>query len=341
VHVSNPDRTARDPLSAQAVASRVSVRGRLPPPGPGAGDVVGTLVEQTPAVVTIRGRDGRDSTVVRDDIVAARVVPDTPERLRRAVDVDPAVLQRVAGEGWQPIERATLGGWTLRAARGFTGRANSVLPLGSPGRPLDLALVDVRAWYGARGLPPRFQVPLPWGLDLDQELAERGWAASVGVDVLVADLSEVAASLSDAARGTGVVVSLTAEPGPDWLATYRYRGEPLPPGAVEVLLRADHPVFVTVRDHAGPVAVGRGAVTPGWVGVTALDVAARARRRGMARLVLRALAEQAQQAGARFAYLQVAQDNVAARALYDRCGFAAHHRYHYRVPHLGPREGAT
>jgi ribosomal protein S18 acetylase RimI-like enzyme len=30
-------------------------------------------------------------------------------------------------------------------------------------------------------------------------------------------------------------------------------------------------------------------------------------------------------------FLQVEEDNVAARALYERCGFAAMHRYHYRV----------
>ena len=35
-------------------------------------------------------------------------------------------------DGWPPLERGELGGWMLRAAGGFTGRANSVLPLGDP-----------------------------------------------------------------------------------------------------------------------------------------------------------------------------------------------------------------
>ena len=38
----------------------------------------------------------------------------------------------VMADGWQPIEQEEYGGWRLRAAEGFTGRSNSVLPLGPP-----------------------------------------------------------------------------------------------------------------------------------------------------------------------------------------------------------------
>ena len=51
------------------------------------------------------------------------------------------------------VESERLGDWELRAASGFTRRANSVLPLGDPRLPLDEALDAVRRWYGDRGLP--------------------------------------------------------------------------------------------------------------------------------------------------------------------------------------------
>lgn len=39
-------------------------------------------------------------------------------------------LERTAAAHWRGTEEQWLGDWLLRAAEGFTGRANSVLPLG-------------------------------------------------------------------------------------------------------------------------------------------------------------------------------------------------------------------
>ena len=45
----------------------------------------------------------------------------------------------------------------------------------------------------------------------------------------------------------------------------------------------------------------------------------------------RFIAARAAESGAPDVYLQVADENQAALALYDRIGFAPHHRYHYRL----------
>ena len=65
-----------------------------------------------------------------------------------------ADLERAAAEHWQAADRAALGEWLLRAAGGFTGRANSALPLGDPGMPLPDAVAAVAAWYRSRACPP-------------------------------------------------------------------------------------------------------------------------------------------------------------------------------------------
>ena len=49
-------------------------------------------------------------------------------------------LERAAALHWQAPETEPLGEWRLRAAAGFTGRANSALPLGDPGLPLPEAV---------------------------------------------------------------------------------------------------------------------------------------------------------------------------------------------------------
>src|SRR4051812_32397821 len=94
-------------------------------------------------------------------------------------------LERVAARGWRGRDTERLGEWLLRAAGGFTGRANSALPLGDPGVPVPDAVSRVERWYDARGVTPRFQVPVPGAVDVDAELDRRGWAYGDDVHVLV------------------------------------------------------------------------------------------------------------------------------------------------------------
>src|ERR1700685_2022471 len=110
-------------------------------------------------------------------------------------------LERVAAAHWRGTEEQWLGEWLLRAADGFTGRANSALPLGDPGLPLDSALDAVVSWYRDRGLSPMIAVPVLLdadspGRELDQSLPERSWTTRPGpAFVMVADLSDEASPI--------------------------------------------------------------------------------------------------------------------------------------------------
>jgi len=72
-------------------------------------------------------------------------------------------LEHAAAPGWRALEEDRLGDWLLRAASGFTGRANSALAVGDPGLPLAAAITQVSRWYRARGLPPMVAIPHPLG----------------------------------------------------------------------------------------------------------------------------------------------------------------------------------
>jgi N-acetylglutamate synthase len=100
---------------------------------------------------------------------------------------DPRIedLERAAALHWQAPETESLGEWRLRAADGFTGRANSALPLGDPGLPLPEAVTAVEEWYRRRALLPMIVVPkvLLQGTPpdpLEDLLAERGWVPRPG-----------------------------------------------------------------------------------------------------------------------------------------------------------------
>jgi len=295
--------------------------------------VVGVLEQATPGTWTIRTRTGDRIAVDPGAVVAAIVVPDLPARLRTASDVEVGALEMVAADGWQPLEREQLGAWTLRASHGFTGRGNSVLPIGDPDCDLDAALDAVRAWYAARSLTPMLQVPLPLRSDLEAELTDRGWDHHNRTDVMVCDLAPLvmATETRGSAGGDDITCTTSTAPDPDWLAAFRYRGLPLQPDVEPILTRNDHPVFATARGHDGEVrAIGRGAITERWLGITAVEVAEAFRRRGLAHRVMGELAGYASAHGVRHVYLQVAQDNDAAIALYRQLGFTRHHDYVYR-----------
>jgi ribosomal protein S18 acetylase RimI-like enzyme len=232
-----------------------------------------------------------------------------------------ADLQRVAARGWRALEEDRLGDWLLRAAGGFTGRANSALVVGDPGVPLDEAVDAVARWYTDRGLTPCAMLPGVQARHADAAFAAAGWQRGDTVLVLTAPLGP--------APVPAVPVELSPTPDDAWLAAYA-DGAALPPAAHEVLTGEDV-VFAAVRDATGtPVAVARGVLTDGWLGVSAVGVDAGHRRQGLATTLLDALRGWAVARGGHSEYLQVTEDNAPARALYRRAGLIEQHRYWYR-----------
>jgi N-acetylglutamate synthase len=239
-------------------------------------------------------------------------------------------LEAAAAGGWRGIQEARLGDWLLRAAGGFTGRANSALAAGDPGLPLAAAIAQVCEWYRARGLPAMIAVPFPLGrpqsTEVDRLLGGQGWS-------IRASPARVMTAGPDAVAGPAaqVRVDVNEEPDEDWLALYHYRGQPPPPIVRRLLMSAPWQAFASVREAGQPVAVGRVAVAGEWAGLTAVEVHPGHRRRGLATAITAALAARAAARGVTGIYLQVEDDNAPARALYDRAGFADHHGYHYRI----------
>jgi N-acetylglutamate synthase len=102
-------------------------------------------------------------------------------------------LERAAALHWQAPETEPLGEWLLRAAGGFTGRANSALPAGDPGLPLAEAVTAVEDWYRRRDLRPMIVLPQGAGPEsLEDLLAERSWVPRPGpAFVMTADIADI------------------------------------------------------------------------------------------------------------------------------------------------------
>jgi GNAT superfamily N-acetyltransferase len=316
-------------LSARLLGRRIVVRyrradGLLPP----LSDVVGQLVSLTAGTAVVAGPTG-PVTVDLADIVAAR--PVAPNR-RQILE-----LERISRRGWRAAEVTELDGWLLCADLGWTGRANSVLPLATPRRPLPGLLAEAGQFYADRGLPLQIQLPLPARGLLDAELAGRCWSIERPTIMLTSAIGTQPTHPlgTEADRAAAAGVELDPAPSPDWLAAYHYRGGPLPEHAVRLLTRHDQVCFASLRQAGATVGIARGVVDEGWLGVTAVEVAADHRRNGVGRALMRALLDWGRSRGANQCYLQVDVGNLAALAFYDQLGFTEHHRYHYRIAPAG------
>ena len=335
-------------VDAVALGSRVVIRHRLPGPdafGHTLSDVVGQLNGRDDSSLTVLTRRG-EVRVDRDLITVVKVVPPRPARrgaAHRALSVDG--MQEVMVGAWGALERQWLGRWQLRAARGYTQRANSVALLGDPGISLTEAVEYAQAWYAVRSLPLNVTLAGPVGFEAAQDplgalLLDRGAQKSERCHTMTADTASVVATLPapSAAR-----VEVTSELTDAWLGAHHgYRSssglsasgiadESWVDTARAVLTGSPAQLFATVTDdgtHEGDViAVGRVGLTPGWAGLGSVWVDPAHRRQGLAQAITRALLAEAVELGHRSAHLQVLDANAPARALYEDMGFAIHHDY--------------
>jgi N-acetylglutamate synthase len=301
-------------MYGQLVGQRVVLRRRMlgRDGRPSYADLLGELLEIGSGHLVVRRDDG--STVTVPEAAVHRLRPVPPSRTQVLT------LETVAARGWPAPRTARLGDWLLRAGQGWTRRANSALVVGDPGMPVDAALGRVRTWYSEQGLVPRLAVPLPAMAVADHAADRQRWALDVDVAVLTATM--VAAAPDPAVR-------LADTPDKGWAAVYQART--LPPVGKRILTAPDQVTFASILDGDIPVAIGRGVVVDGWLGVTAVEVVPLHRRGGLARRLVRALLAWGAGQAATRCYVQVEVDNAPALRLYAGLGFTHHHRYRTRA----------
>ena len=248
----------------------------------------------------------------------------------------PAEIQRLEQTAANALPPSLLRldeGWRLRADGGGTRRANSVLAeYHVSDTPLSEKIDRAEAFYERLGKPARFQLcPASQPTNLDGVLASRGYRTSSGATIQRAPLTKVLGWVVKQAVPDAVIdLCLTT----DWLNLFGQsagvEGSVLEAKRTLFQRVPSHAAFVTVRLAGIPAAVGLGVLEEGQLGVFNMATLPSLRRRGAARSVLHALAIWGAQMDAKGMYLQVAEENLPARALYAQLGFEALYAYHYR-----------
>ncbi|MEU8218539.1 GNAT family N-acetyltransferase [Micromonospora taraxaci] len=219
-------------------------------------DALGELVELSETHLTLATAKGPLRVPVAQ-VHRAKRVPAT----RRPTAAAVVALERAADEAWPAPTRARLGDWLLRSADGWTGRANSALPIGDPDRPLPAAVDAVERWYAEQGQPVMINTPLPLAAPVGTELDTRGWTARPPTLVQTAPLPLPANDRPAARTGEGEERAVTDIPaaagGPSNATLELATGAAAEPGPVD----ADE----VTTDAAGEVRTGAAEAPPGAV----------------------------------------------------------------------------
>jgi hypothetical protein len=202
---------------------------------------------------------------------------------------------------WVDPSCQALGEWVLRTVAEAPGlrlpRTNSCLAIGDPGVPLPAAVESVASFYGSLGRTPMARVEA--GSEIEWAFRAAGWA-SVPMEAASFHLAALDEALERCGSAGAVVCSLD---GTRALSVLSVEGA-----------------------EVGRV---RGELNGEWLGVHGLQVEEEHRRRGHARALMVGLLEAGASAGTSTVWLEVADDNDPAIALYAGLGFQRHHACRY------------
>jgi len=237
-------------------------------------------------------------------------------------------IEEAAMNAWPALQQLLYDGWILRFAQGYTKRANSVNPLFESTLDLAEKVAVCENLYAERDLRPIFRLPAFCAPpELDHLLEARGYARIDTTLVQILDLAR--ATIPPPA------LSLEHQPLDAWLDTY-YRvsstAQEKRPRHRQIL-QAILPqrCLVALIDGGEPVACGVGVLERGYLGFFNIVTAPRFRNRGHATQLMAGILRWGQMCGGSLAYLQVMEENGAARRLYAKAGFREVYRYWYRV----------
>jgi len=235
-------------------------------------------------------------------------------------------LEELNFNAWPALHSVHFDGWLVRKTGGISRRVNSVNAVAPGTLPLADKVVQCEAMFSRWGQRSVFRITPLSEPGLEPMLLTRGYDVEAPTNVMLAPL---------VAREADVRVTLADSFDPAWAAaSARMRVLPEDEAAI---LESQHraiavpTLWASVRAGGTVLGVGAAAVERGWAGLHGIYVGKDGRRRGLARAISVSLLSRAHAMGARRAWLQVEQANVAAIPLYRSLGFETAWTYQHLV----------
>lgn len=259
-------------------------------------------------------------------------------------------MEEMSLNAWPSYRVEFYDGWLLRYSHNYTYRTNSVEQIGESTIPLEEKIRYCESIYRDLNSPVHYKIQPLLDPAFDSVLEEHGYQVRHRTDVMT---MEIAGSRLREESGREylfgnrlnlptlvhyseeLTVQLGAFVTDEWmkgLFSLNGTSDPALRRIVPKMYAAipKKTIVASVEIDGRMVASGLGILDRGWVGIYAVYVSPSCWGRGYARAVCSTVLREAEQAGARRAYLQTASDNYKAKNLYESLGFSNFYTYWFR-----------
>jgi len=235
-------------------------------------------------------------------------------------------VEQACRDAWPAAREEQTQGWLFRISGGETRRTNSVNALPTA-KSVQAVMAEAEIFYGRHERPLLFRT-LSFQPEFEAELAKTGF------NDLGETVCTLTASLHGVQRPSAHEVDLTMVPSPEWVGD-KLRLTPMSlPQEKAYRFMLHHlrvpTAFARVSNAGQGASVAYGAISQGLLVIESVITDEAHRGQRLADATVGALMDWGFAAGAKAACLQVVRENMPARALYKRLGFAGElYRYNY------------
>lgn len=303
-------------------------------------DVIGHVTDLDPLVVRPQSVGGMPSqaegvVIMDEQLEVIKIL--SPRTIRNS---DIRAVEVATAKAFPGLSSEWAGGWLMRAGDGITERSNSASPLGPTTGFDPVPLDEIEKFYAAHELPVRLHIPERIGNPALKVVSAEPEHWTLGPEIVVMTKKLEAIETTPPTPVTplpeGLHFRVDEQPDDSWLNMYHFRGQALPPQALELLrtqIDGNMGFGRLLTDTGETVAITRATITAAesrtFLGYSAVEVASAYRRRGLGTALGSRIQAWGAQMGAEEAYLQVISHNEAGIGLYSKLGFAEHHRHRY------------
>ena len=242
-------------------------------------------------------------------------------------------LEKKAANGWIPLESEKYKGCELRFAEGYTGRANSVSVFEDSDATIEEIVDYCEKKYKEKGLPCNFKVT-DADKDLSNYLLNKGYKVVTPTDVMILDLNDEGflKQTTDVQKIMENVEFAAENKG--WIESY-FEFEGFTDEKKKAVYKKIHSnvkvpqIYVTVYYEGKVVAVASVANEDGYSLLHNVIVDSKYRGLGLGKKLCLATLLKAKEAGVKYSYLQVIQNNETAINLYKKLGYKKIYEYCY------------
>lgn len=241
------------------------------------------------------------------------------------------LVERIAASAWPAEVIKRYGRWILRANRGITKRANSVLTIGEIPKQANW-LTDIESFYEEKQIPPTFYITEVSPNLLDTMLEKNKYKIETNLSILTIESEQLIEQIEP---NKELQLAIFDQVNETWMSSFM-----MLEGHNEKNRKAFQMIFEGIRLNKGflalylndqVVAVATIAAEKNWGYISNVVVSKQYRRQGIASQLLFYLAQWALQHETENLFMQVLANNEPALQLYDKLGFSTLCHSYYRI----------